>query len=508
MNSISKIALNNTVYDIEDKEARNSYKPNLLEFKWSDHLLNNVSWLRADTFSWQDGGVYEDAYNELLSEYNNSSSVETIDHILSQPIKLPTFTANTTDGITVSDARNNTNAYTLINGVSMKQIGHWSDYWFSINYGYSTVIKSYTIKADSSGAPEYPSMWELQGSNDGTNWQDLDYKVDEVFSLGEEKTYELDGSGFSNYTWKMYRILFHNGVEASSNGELGKISFNVQKVLEYVSYKRTPKGYKIANKLQESAISEMYINTGVAWYYILDTANTRFKLPRTKYGFVGLRDSVGNYIPESLPNITGNVAATNWEDGANNTGAFSTNDSKRASIANRDSYRATASFDASRSSSTYQDNAPVQQRATQMYLYFYVGQFSQSAIEQTAGLNAELFNGKLDLDLGNIPNTSKETVVGWGIPDYTAGISRTSGTQYTADTNGYIMAQCFQNATSGGTFITCIINGITIPFTPTATDYGRSQIYLPIKKGDIYTITANSGIYFFRIEDNKNVKIC
>ena len=53
-------------------------------------------------------------------------------------------------------------------------------------------------------------------------------------------------------------------------------------------------------------------------------------------------------------------------------------------------------FSANKSSTVYQNGAPVQQRATQMYLYFYVGQFTQSATEQTAGLNAELFNQKVD----------------------------------------------------------------------------------------------------------------
>ena len=41
-----------------------------------------------------------------------------------------------------------------------------------------------------------------------------------------------------------------------------------------------------------------------------------------------------------------------------------------------------------------------------MYLYFYVGQFTQTATEQTAGLNAELFNGKVDLNLNNIDNAN------------------------------------------------------------------------------------------------------
>ena len=190
--------LTNETYWKEVELGGSGYRPPLLSCMWADHQLNDIQWLRGDTFSWQNGVTYSQAYNLLLEENNNTASTE-----------------QTENGIT---------------------------------------------------------------------------------------------------------------------------------------FKVTPRGFRIADATQEQAILDLYNTTGVAWYYILDPANTRFKLPRTKYGFVGLRDSVGGYVAESLPN----------------------------------------------------DNATVQQRATQMYLYFYVGEYTQSAIEQTAGLNSDLFNGKMDRDLSNI----------------------------------------------------------------------------------------------------------
>ena len=51
----------------------------LLDFKWSDCIMNDVSWLRADTFSWQDGGVYVAAYNHLVSDLSGTTAAtETI----------------------------------------------------------------------------------------------------------------------------------------------------------------------------------------------------------------------------------------------------------------------------------------------------------------------------------------------------------------------------------------------------------------------------------------------
>ena len=50
---------------------------------WSDHLLTNSSYLRADTFSWQDGNIYYTAYNELVNEKNltTETSTDTINNI-------------------------------------------------------------------------------------------------------------------------------------------------------------------------------------------------------------------------------------------------------------------------------------------------------------------------------------------------------------------------------------------------------------------------------------------
>lgn len=219
---------------------------NLLEFKWSDHLLDDISWLRADTFSWQSGDVYVTAYNHLVAD--------------------------------------------------------------------------------------------LQGTTAET---------------------ETIGS---------YTVTFYRATD----------------------------GHKIALADQETTIANIYSETGIAWYYILDTTNTQFKLPRTKYGFEGLRTNVGDLVEAGLPNIIGSGLSHNGSL-AEMSGAFkttSTGSSVAANVGSGFTYR--FNFDASRSSSIYGNSSTVQPPTTQMYLYFYVGDYTQTAIEQTAGLNAELFNDKVD----------------------------------------------------------------------------------------------------------------
>ena len=155
-------------------------------------------------------------------------------------------------------------------------------------------------------------------------------------------------------------------------------------------------GHKICPASEESNVVAIYTATGVAWYYIIDTTNERFKLPRTKFGFTGLRDTVGNYVEPGLPNITGYLGLADRSHNAENraTGCFSWNNQQgtQGKAPSNDSDGYDAYFDASQSNAIYGANTTVQPPATQMYLYFYVGEFTQTALENTAGVVTEDFN--------------------------------------------------------------------------------------------------------------------
>lgn len=77
----------NTIYNVTDEVTADTSKIsgfNLFDFKWSDHLINNISWTRADNFSWHSAAVYVSAYNKLLKEKERASTVletEIIDDI-------------------------------------------------------------------------------------------------------------------------------------------------------------------------------------------------------------------------------------------------------------------------------------------------------------------------------------------------------------------------------------------------------------------------------------------
>lgn len=237
--------------------------PDLFDHKWSDYELSDMNWLRADTFSWQDGGVYEAAYDHLEADISGKS-----------------LTSETISGVTVQ------------------------------------------------------------------------------FYLADD-------------------------------------------------------GHKICPASQESNVVSIYNATGIAWYYIIDTVNQRFKLPRTKFGFTGIRSGVGEFVSAGLPNITGSYDYPHLNDTTTSshlTGAMyikSVGGDNRRLSSEGGSSPGGLGFDASRSSSVYGNSTTVQPPATQQYLYFYVGNFTQTALENTAGLNTSLFNSKVDLDLNNLNSTGK-----------------------------------------------------------------------------------------------------
>lgn len=222
-----------------------SYHPDLFDWKWADHILNDVQWLRADTFSWHTGnettGVYPAAYKHLADDI---------------------------DGKTLQ----------------------------------SETIGSTTIQ----------------------------------FYLADD-------------------------------------------------------GHKICPASEESNATAIYNATGIAWYYIIDTTNERFKLPRAKPlngAIAGNGITLGlsydgssnaglvsrNYdVLQSCSTAYGTSMGTTGQSGSglrtdNRTVGITTDSTKSGIIAERDN------------------------TAQHKYLYFYVGEFTQTALENTAGVVTEDFN--------------------------------------------------------------------------------------------------------------------
>lgn len=297
-----------------------SYHPDLFDWKWADHQVNDVQWLRADTFSWQAGSVYEAAFNELFNDIYQHTT------------------------------------------------------WYAEN---TALVRTYTPKP-AVGDTVYYDPYPATEAGTITAYDALNNTI--TVSNGYTYTY-------------------------NSNVYVSPTTETVAGIT--VTYYLGTSGRKIVPTAYMSAVESVYAATGVAWYYIIDVPDKKFKLPRTKFGVTGLRDTVGKYVAPGLPNITGTFMPHNdskfcaLNSGSIATGMFSTEDygTTGGNMQNTsgDYAQWILTADASRSSAIYGNSTTVQPPATQMYLYFYVGEFTQTALENTAGLNAELFNDKVDV---------------------------------------------------------------------------------------------------------------
>lgn len=234
----------------------------LLDHKWSDHLLNDQNCLRADTFSWQDGTVYSEAYNHLVADYNGGTSQ-------------------------------------------------------------TETVGSYTI------------------------------------------TYVLADDG-----------------------------------------------HKITT--DETTVVNIFNESGVSWYYILDTTNQRFKLPKSFHGNIVEKYESGTAwyrvysdgFCEQGGQTSGGGSVTflkAFKDTNYSISATYSGTSAGGSVINLNKNTSYVYINGDRAviwrACGYIVSYPSNDQYK--YLYFYVGQFSQSATEQTAGLNSELFNGKADIEALN-----------------------------------------------------------------------------------------------------------
>lgn len=309
----------------------------------------------------------------------------------------------------------------------------------------------------------------------------FDYEVSDMAWLRADTFSWHDGTVYTNaYTHLVNEYL---------SGQLGQ-SETIAGITIY--YNLAPDGHKIVDAsypAEVQHVEDIYNATGVAWYYILDTTNQRFKLPRENPNRETLLQTLdvtnptgiiktvvhhGNTIVYSGNNLWQNAvygqaqsvataAPANTATGTGDIGFGSTIGANDTGLV----------VDLKSMSGVFKGKK---------YLYFYVGQFSQTATEQTAGLNASLFNGKVDLDSS------------WGFPssqydDLTLGAD---GATYTAPADGWMFIAKSSTAANQGVSIS---NNSTARLSVACISSAGGQnlsVCLPAKKGDIVAVGYNA----------------
>lgn len=399
----------------------------ILMTMWSDHVINDMSWLRADTFSWQSGDVYKAAYEHLVGDLERA-------------------------------------------------------------------------------VPLY--CWK--GSN-GT----LYYSYIEDPGLGDSFTdgTKIIGSGTSGIN-----ISGDIVVRYSAGDTIVTQTDTIDDIT--ITYYQADDGHKICTPDQESNLIALYEKTGAADYYLLDTTNKQFKLPRkqkrkliqavkntdgTWYnlysdGWVeqgGICPTLGYTV--TFPVVMADVNYTALGTARGTTGNYAirvqniTTTGMKLNSSSSDQHEIWWQVSGMAAESAYAS-------AGMQLEYYYVGNFEQSAIEQTAGLNAELFNGKADVDLNNInpSNSAKATIISYGIPDYTSSTS-ISGNEFVAPCAGLVMfdvGATVQNGAGGS----IRVNGVDVDYMSTTSCTVVTRKFAWVDEDDVVVFVngaqGNSKIFF------------
>ena len=227
-----------------------------------------------------------------------------------------------------------------------------------------------------------------------------------------------------------------------------------------------------------------------------------FKVPLLKDVYIKLGQTPLMFGAESLPNIKGTFEPTSHKDDYPTSGAF-----YKVGAGNSYSEAAQAGavfgFDASRSSTAYQDGAKVNPDHVvyRAYVVLYA-----SAAEPSVAITQDILNGRASANLSNITAEAKDLIAGLGMPsekyiDISSQVlpdaaSSTHNDQAPAD--GYIVFGVDTNPSSfwiqsynkPGNLTTD--EGLIMSVTLRA----NGCICLPIAKGQYYSVRKNGGTTF------------
>ena len=277
----------------------------------------------------------------------------------------------------------------------------------------------------------------------------------------------------------------------------------------------------VDGKLQSTTVSafdNLVSANGSCGFFGLDTANERFKVPMLKDVYLKAGQAPSMFGAESLPNIKGKWTGTLIE-GRNpapkGSGAFSNMvDTTSGSyfggnFMNSPNWNITLNggegytqidFNASRSSSTYQDNAKV--NPDHVVYRAYVVLYSSAAEASVVQLA-----NKANVEMDNLSASGKSLVSGWGMPstryiDLTLGAS---GSTYTAPANGWFHIN--GGSKSGNKWVN-ISNGICSMASISISGVYNAKVLYPVKKGDIvtvsYTLDTDNQMFRFIYAEGEN----
>lgn len=255
---------------------------------------------------------------------------------------------------------------------------------------------------------------------------------------------------------------------------------------------------KIQSTTYQNFTSSVSTN-GSCGFFALDTGTQKFKVPLLKDVYIKAGQAPSMFGAESLPNVKGGVGSIgNYDNTAVVTGAFKRVEKIIHGVGGGNvvsCYNAT--FDASRSSSTYQDGAKVNPDHVvyRAYVVLYASA-AEASVAQAAEFMTAL-DGKANVALDNVSpaQSFKDMSIGWGIPNYNAGVSISANANYTCPNNGFVQF-VFTHADHANNTLTINEQQLfTSGMTGSYANGAFPGIMYPVKKSDI--VNCNKAGTFF-----------
>ncbi len=224
--------------------------------------------------------------------------------------------------------------------------------------------------------------------------------------------------------------------------------------------------------------------------FVLNTNEETFRLP-IKVKLASGKAVVGNGNALGLTNGTKNAIMAYYGVGTSgNTGALKPGfiNSSVLSVGSP-SFSGTKESDISGAIGVTTDptKSGIELSDSDLYLYFYVGETVQNANLINAGRIEEKLADKLD----------RSAVKAYIAVDWSKKVNKTVSTTYTAESNGYVIAN---GSPSGNNNLICTINGVEVInlFMHGLSGANYDQCFtLPVAKGDTYNVVGANKHYYF-----------
>lgn len=241
--------------------------------------------------------------------------------------------------------------------------------------------------------------------------------------------------------------------------------------------------------------------------FAIDTQNHKFKVPTIKDGSYitqALSDTeIGKSYNESLPNITGTLAFE-WQPQGNPGVFFQQTTKGNGEFGSGLRGNNNTGFDASRSSSAYQDGAKVQGDNVRLRFFVVVanGFINQSQMDWSAwasGLQGKANTDGSNVTFSNLSEDAKNNIITMLSPNFQAKITRSVNTDYTATQAGWIFG--YLNLVPNGTFAYITVDGADIGSTAQQPDYADGYIpffvFVPAGKTYVVHSTGDTVAQFY-----------